>query len=171
MDVLVTFVFIFRYCGKILFYFTLTLTDEDGCPMITGIGHVAFHIRNLERSLDFYCGILGFREAFRLDREGTPSPWIVYLQIRPGHFLELFPGGEGENQLHAIGYNHFCLLVDDLAATLKEFEARGLSISGSPVQGLDKNWQYWIADPDGNWIELMQIVHDLPQAVADTNWH
>ncbi len=138
--------------------------------MITGIGHVAFVIDDLERSLDFYCNKLGFREAFRLDREGTPSPWIVYLQIAPGHFIELFPGGQGENNPRSLGYNHFCLLVDDLPATLKELEARGLPITGQPVLGLDNNWQYWIEDPDGNQIELMQIMADSPHAEADANW-
>lgn len=138
--------------------------------MITGIGHVAFVISDLERSLNFYCGKLGLRRAFHLDREGTPSPWIVYLQIAPGHFLELFPGGTGENGTRPLGYNHFCLLVDDLAATLKELEARGLSVTAEPVRGLDNNWQYWLKDPDGNLIELMQIVADSPHAAADANW-
>lgn len=138
--------------------------------MITGIGHVAFTISNLARSLDFYCNKLGFREAFRLDRKGTPSPWIVYIQIAPGHFIELFPGGTGENGPRPLGYNHFCLLVDDLPATLKELEARGLPITGEPLLGLDNNWQYWIEDPDGNPIELMQITADSPHAKADASW-
>ena len=59
--------------------------------MITGIGHVAFRVTNLQRALDFYCNTLGFSEAFRLEREGQPSPWIVYIQIAPGSFIELFP--------------------------------------------------------------------------------
>ena len=59
--------------------------------MITGIGHVAFRVTSLQRALDFYCNKLGFSEAFRLEREGEPSPWIVYIQIAPGSFLELFP--------------------------------------------------------------------------------
>lgn len=138
--------------------------------MITGIGHVAFSIRDLDRSLDFYCNKLGFRRAFHLDRAETPSPWIVYIQIAPGHFIELFPGGSGENEPRPVGYNHLCLLVDDMAATLKDLEARGLSIAGEPVQGLDHNWQYWLKDPDGNPIELMQIVADSPHAAADASW-
>ena len=139
--------------------------------MITGIGHVAFFISDLERSLDFYCNRLGFRQAFHLDREGTPSPWIVYIQVAPGHFIELFPGGQGENQSRPLGYNHFCLLVDDMTATLKALQARGLPISGEPTRGVDNNWQYWLKDPDGNAIELMQIAPDSPQAAADTSWH
>ena len=138
--------------------------------MITGIGHVAFVISDLDRSLDFYCNKLGLRQAFHLDREGTPSPWIVYLQIASGHFLELFPGGSGENEPREVGYNHFCLLVDDLASTLRELEARGLPITGEPVRGLDNNWQFWLKDPDGNSIELMQIVSDSPHAAADASW-
>ena len=102
---------------------------------------------------------------------GTPSPWIVYIQIAPGRFIELFPGGHGENKLGQIGYNHFCLLVEDMDATLKELAARGLPIDGKPIQGLDNNWQYWIQDPDGNRIELMQITADSPQAAADASWH
>lgn len=140
--------------------------------MITGLGHVAFFISDLERSLDFYCNKLGFREAFRLDREGTPSPWIVYLQIAPGHFIELFPGGQGENPKRGsyVGYNHFCLLVDDLRATLQELAARGVEITGEPKQGLDHNWQYWLTDPDGNAIELMQIMPESPQYAVDGSW-
>jgi lactoylglutathione lyase len=139
--------------------------------MITGLGHLAFRITDLEQSLDFYCNKLGFREAFRLEREGEPSPWIVYLQVAPNQFIELFPGAMGEiPSRNGAGYNHFCLVVDDLQATLRELEGRGLPISGQPQQGLDLNWQYWINDPDGNAIELMQIMPESPQAAADKRW-
>lgn len=141
--------------------------------MIKGLGHIAFRIADLEKSLDFYCNKLGFREVFRLEREGEYSPWIVYLQVAPNQFIELFPGAQGENLTRgrAVGYNHFCLVVDDLQATLAEFAVRGLPITGSPQQGLDLNWQYWIDDPDGNAIELMQIVPESPHAAADARWH
>ena len=140
--------------------------------MITGLGHVAFRITDLEKSLDFYCTKLGFTEAFRLEREGEFSPWIVYIQIAPNQFIELFPGAKGENTSRGpVGYNHFCLVVDDLPATLRELAGRGLEITGAPQKGLDNNWQYWINDPDGNAIELMQIVPESPHAAADARWH
>ena len=141
--------------------------------MITGLGHVAFRITDLEQSLDFYCQKLGFREAFRLERDGEPSPWIVYIQVAPHQFLELFPGAQGHQppRGRSVGYNHFCLVVDDLHATLRELEARGLALTDTPKQGLDHNWQYWISDPDGNAIELMQIMPTSPQTAAETRWH
>jgi lactoylglutathione lyase len=136
---------------------------------ITGIGHVAFRVKGLERALDFYCGTLGFQEAFRLDREGQPSPWIVYLRAAPGQFLELFPGAHGEvpPRSQTAGYNHFCLVVEDLRQAAEELGAKGVTITSGPKQGTDTNWQCWIADPDGNAIELMQIMPDSPQATAD----
>lgn len=136
--------------------------------MITAIGHVAFRVTDLDRALGFYCGKLGFHEAFRLDREGQPSPWIVYLQLAEGQFLELFPGGEGDvaPRGRRAGYNHFCLLVDDLDATLESLRGAGVTVDGEPKVGMDGNRQYWIADPDGNEIELMQIMPGSRQAAA-----
>ncbi len=140
--------------------------------MITGIGHVAFRVTNLDRALHFYCDTLGFREAFRLDREGEPKPWIVYVQVAPGHFIELFPGSEKVSPQPGrdAGYNHFCLLVDDIHATVRQLGERGLQIVGGPTKGLDNNFQYWVTDPDGNRIELMQINAESPHAAADARW-
>jgi len=140
--------------------------------MITGIGHLAFRITDLERALGFYCGKLGFREAFRLDREGEPSPWIVYIQVAPGQFIELFPGARevGPRPGADAGYNHVSLAVDDMDATLRQLRERGLETPGAATQGLDGNWQYWITDPDGNRIELMQIMPTSPHAAADERW-
>lgn len=156
--------------------------------MVTGIGHLAFRVANLERSLEFYCDKLGFHEAFRLDREGEPSPWIVYIQVSPNNFIELFPVGAPEGSSAQMGtgssrfslngpdierttgnsYHHFSLTVDDINATLRDLVARGVSLEsiGKPSQGMDNNWQYWVADPDGNRIEFMQITPESPQAKA-----
>src|ERR1700686_3037229 len=142
--------------------------------MITGIGHIAFRVTNLQRALDFYCNKLGFSEAFRLEQEGQPSPWIVYRQTAPGAFIELFPDSQSApgtipRRDPQASYKHVCLLVDDMSATLRELAAQGLEINGFPIQGLDQNLQYWIHDPDGNPIELMQITPTSPQAAADAS--
>jgi catechol 2,3-dioxygenase-like lactoylglutathione lyase family enzyme len=157
--------------------------------MVTGIGHIAFHIADLDRALDFYCNKLGFSEAFRLDQEGMPPPWIVYIQVAPGAFIELFPVGAPvgssaemgtgsgrfslnmpEDLMRSTGnsYHHFALTVDDIHATLRDMVARGVPAEsiGTASQGVDHNWQYWIADPDGNRIELMQITPESPHAAA-----
>lgn len=135
--------------------------------MITGIGHTAYRVGDVEASLKFYCGVLGFQEMFRLHRD-TGEVWLIYLRVNDSTFIELFPGGEETTQTtpKSIGYVHLCLAVDDLQATLRELAERGLEITGEPRQGRDGNWQYWIADPDGNRIELMQMMPDSMQAQA-----
>lgn len=132
--------------------------------MITGIGHVAFRVSNLEDSLRFYCDILGFKEAFRLYSD-QGELWIVYLKISDNNFIELFPyKGEMEKGYEKKSYQHLCLLVDDINKTLEELASRGLNVQGKPNQGKDGNFQYWITDPDGNRVELMQIMPDSLQA-------
>lgn len=133
--------------------------------MITGIGHVAFKVSDLEKSLDFYCNKLGLKEAFRLyNDDGTP--WIVYIKINSDNFIELFPNGKGVNlpDSEKTGYQHLCLRVDNIFKTLEELKERGIEITGEPTKGLDGNYQYWLKDPDGNPIELMQIMPDSLQA-------
>ncbi len=133
--------------------------------MITGLGHLAFRIEDLERSLDFYCNQLGLQEAFRMN-DDKGDPWIVYIQINDDNFIELFPGGKTRVDIPggSIGYAHVCLRVDDMQATLRELASRGVEITGEARKGKDGNYQYWLTDPDANRIELMQIMPDSLQA-------
>jgi len=134
--------------------------------MIKGIGHLAFRVSDLEKSLNFYCNVLGLKEAFRLYNDAGEL-WIVYLKINNDNFIELFPyKGEIESNYERSSYQHLCLLVDDINETLRELSERGLDIKGTPNQGKDGNYQYWITDPDGNRIELMQIMPNSLQAKA-----
>ena len=135
--------------------------------MITGIGHTAYRVRDLDASLGFYCGILGMREMFRLHRD-TGKVWLVYLRVDDSTYVELFPGGEERVEItpRSCAYMHLCLTVDDIQATVRELSSRGLEVVGEPKQGQDGNWQYWVTDPDGNRIELMQMMPDSLQAKA-----
>lgn len=132
--------------------------------MIIGIGHVAYSVSDLEASLEFYCQKLGLTEAFRLTHDDG-TPWIVYVLAGDG-FIELFPGGQPRAGEVEGSYRHLCLVVDDMAATLKDLQARGLGLEGEATRGKDGNLQYWLTDPDGNRIELMEIHADSLQAKA-----
>jgi catechol 2,3-dioxygenase-like lactoylglutathione lyase family enzyme len=129
--------------------------------MITGIGHAAFRVRDLEQSLHFYCDLLGMERAFNIDRDG--KPWITFVHLGDGQFLELFPEPETAEDFSGNkgSYRHIQLEVDDLEQTISAMEARGLPrTSNPPRQGRDGNWQYWLTDPDGNRLELMQMMPD-----------
>ena len=70
----------------------------------------------------------------------------------------MFPGGAQSVATDecSIGPMHLCLHSEDLHATSQEFTARGLSIKGEPRAGPLGNRNFWIADPDGNNIEIVQ---------------
>ena len=129
--------------------------------MITDIGHAAFRAHDLERSLAFYA-LLGIREAFRLHREDG-SLMLVYLHVAGDRFIEVFPGGAPPDPSRQSSFMHLCLLSDDLQGDVERLRAQGVEIQREPKLGLDNNWQAWIADPDGNAIELMQLSEDSPQ--------
>ena len=134
--------------------------------MITGIAHVAVTVKDMGESVRFYTQALGFRNAFEFRHPVTDAPWIVYLNISPGRFVELFYGGEESGRWadNLIGFNHLCFQVDDIHTSVQKVKDAGYPIDAEPVQGIDKNWQAWITDPNGIRIELMQIVPDSPQA-------
>ncbi len=134
--------------------------------MIRGIAHCAVTVRDMESSVRFYTKALGFQRAFELSRPETGEPWIVYLNICSGQFLELFYGGEDDNPWNdrLVGFNHLCLEVDDIHAAVQKVRDAGYPIDIEPQQGSDYNWQAWIRDPNGIRIELMKIMPESPQA-------
>ncbi len=131
--------------------------------MITGIGHAAFGVADLERSLAFYCQGLGLREAFRLYGERGETR-IVYIQVAGADFIELFPDRSAAPAKGS--YRHLCLVVDDMDRTLEDLGAQGITPLHPKQQGKDHNWQAWLVDPDGNRIELMEISPASPQWAA-----
>ena len=86
---------------------------------ITGLGHAAIKVTDLERSLDFYVNKLGFPEMMRLHKDDG-STWLVYLRITDEQYLEVFPGAENDRApgWDANGLNHICLTVEDIDPVL-----------------------------------------------------
>ena len=129
--------------------------------MITDLAHTAFGVHDMDRALAFYRE-LGIHEAFRLDREDG-SLMLVYLHVAADRFIELFPNGPEPGPERVQSFRHICLAVDDLEAMVADLRAKGITIERELKRGLDQNLQAWIRDPDGNPIELMQMMEESPQ--------
>ncbi|MBS5586077.1 MAG: VOC family protein, partial [Clostridiales bacterium] len=82
--------------------------------MIHGIAHTAYKVRDMEASLRFYLNGLGMQHAFSLANKEN-RPWIEYLCVAPGQFIELFYP-EGKAVEEDTRYMHLCLQIDDLPA-------------------------------------------------------
>ena len=128
--------------------------------MILRIAHAAFTVSDMDKALEFYCGVLGFTKAFVLN-DANGNPWINYIKISDGQFIELFYGKP--TRVGNQSYAHLCLEVDDIHAVADAIKVKGLRLDVKPNQGKDLNWQCWVSDPDGNKIEFMQLSDNSPQ--------
>ncbi len=119
--------------------------------MIKALAHVCFTVSDLEASIAFYQETLGLTHAFDfVNDEG--KRYGVYLHMGGRSFLEMFQGEPAE-RAEKQSYAHLCLEVDDVAATVEDLRGKGIEVKDA-VLGGDQSWQAWLADPDGNPIEL-----------------
>jgi lactoylglutathione lyase len=136
---------------------------------ITGIAHVAITVKDMKKSLDFYTRLLGFKRAFDIPNPENGKPWIEYIYVAPGQFIELFYDGTVDNPWRGElrGFNHLCVEVDDIHSFVDRLKKEGVTITDNgPHQGCDNNSQAWIMDPDGIRVELMMIDQTSPHAKA-----
>jgi len=134
---------------------------------ITGLGHLAIKVKDLDVSLDFWRDRVGLQEMHRLKRDDGTT-WLVYLRITDLQFLELFPGAETDHAPgeEANGVLHICLTIDDLDVEVARLAKAGVTIVSPVKGGLDGNRGAWIHDPDGNRIELMEMAPNCLQYEA-----
>jgi lactoylglutathione lyase len=126
------------------------------------LSHIAIGCCDLEKVVAFYVQKLGFREAFRLERPDSPLR-IVYLDAGQGSFIELLEREADPVEPRSVGLAHICLEVENLEAELECLAGLGVEPERPLTQGCDGNLQAWIADPEGNRLELMQLMPEGQQ--------
>jgi len=119
--------------------------------MIKSLAHLCFTVRNLKTSEGFYNDKLGLRTAFDFINDKGVR-FGVYLHVGGRSFIELFQGKVGAAAPDQT-FKHFCLEVEDVAVAVQTLRGRGVEVT-DPKMGSDGSWQAWLADPDGNKIEL-----------------
>lgn len=149
--------------------------------------HLAFYTDQLDVMRDFYENKLGLKPkvvtraiTYKGLNKGRFSEWaetdpdkviIVYIEIAPGQFIELFPKAEGQKEHDGrderLGYSHFSLLVDDIYKTRDELIEKGITPDSEISMGPSKTYKMWIHDPDGNMIEIMQFTDESIQLIGN----
>jgi lactoylglutathione lyase/glyoxylase I family protein len=119
--------------------------------MVKALAHVCFTVRDLDASVAFYRDKLGLPRAFDFVND-KGERFGVYLHVGGRSFVELFKGEVAE-PAKGQSFRHFCIEVDDVAATVAELRSRGVEVTDAKL-GSDQSWQAWLSDPDGNRIEL-----------------
>ncbi|MFT4149832.1 MAG: VOC family protein [Paracoccaceae bacterium] len=143
--------------------------------MILGIHHAAISTPDLDRALAFYCDLLGFTVASRMDwPRGTALPDTILgvrdtaarqAKLRAGNcFLEIFefsspPPRSHDRAIQDHGITHLCLHVRDLEAEVARLQAAGITFRSDP-QLRPTHASVYGHDPDGNVLELLEVMDD-----------
>jgi catechol-2,3-dioxygenase len=129
------------------------------------LGHIVLYVRNLERSRHFYGEVLGWKQI--ADMGGMAA---MFSSGRTHHELLLIEVGETAAAVppgRRVGLYHFGLKVgetdDELREALETLRREGVPIVGMTDHGVTHS--LYIADPDGNEIELYIDVQ--PEAWRD----
>ena len=141
------------------------------------LDHVSVTVSDMERSLGFYCDLLGLKEVERHRLEGETiskmagKPDVIMEVVRleapetPGVMLDLQQYVTPESkvsdaQLGDVAHSHFCFGVPDVWAAYRDLKAKGVEFVSEPVS-FDLEWGIvyvvFFKDPDGFVLELMQV--------------
>jgi lactoylglutathione lyase len=123
--------------------------------------HVGFLVGNLDASIKFYGGILGFREFWRGNSANSKTLSWVNMRVPDGDdYLELMlydtlPAPDRRGTA-----NHIALMVPDMAKALATLETqparKDYSRQIAAQTGVNRRRQANLYDPDGTRVELME---------------
>jgi catechol 2,3-dioxygenase-like lactoylglutathione lyase family enzyme len=150
--------------------------EERGMTMILGTFHTCINVRDMDESLDFYCGILGMTISKEMILSGKGMDEtvglenviasMIWLNAGDGPQVELlhFIHPEGKKydlKDNDIGIAHICFEVEDVKETYHYLVERGVHVirpPESPVVGgeLDGYFSFHILDPNGVNLEIKQ---------------
>jgi catechol 2,3-dioxygenase-like lactoylglutathione lyase family enzyme len=143
--------------------------------MITGFNHTSFTVADIDKSVTFWTGLLGFKAASVSPREGKwqeevtgiPDACLMVAHLfGHGHHVEFIQYLSGAivgspPQPALPGAGHVCLETDDIEETWKVLIDAGASaqgkiadVSSGAVGGARAGY---LRDPNGILIELLQL--------------
>lgn len=122
-------------------------------PATARIGHVHLKVSDIERSLAFYCGLLGFELTMRY------GPDAAFISAGGYHHhigLNTWYSKNAPPALaRSVGLFHTAIVYPtrrDLAAILKRLNEAGQVLTGAADHGVSE--ALYMDDPDGNGVEL-----------------
>ncbi len=117
------------------------------------IGHVHLKVADLDRALDFYCGVLGFELTTRMGRQAafiSAGGYHHHIGLNTWESAGGTPPPAGSTGLY-----HLAILYPTrpaLADALERLRHAGLSLDGASDHGVSE--ALYLHDPDGNGVEL-----------------
>lgn len=122
-------------------------------PVQTRIGHVHLKVADIERSLGFYCKLLGFEITQRYGDSAifiSAGGYHHHIGLNTWHSKNAGPA-----PINAVGLYHTAILYPtrkDLAVILKRLRDSDYPMTGASDHGVSE--AIYLNDPDGNGVEL-----------------
>lgn len=129
------------------------IMDNYKIPAATRIGHVHLKVSDLQRSLDFYCGVLGFDLMMMYGDQAafiSAGGYHHHIGLNTWHSK-----GMGPAPVRAAGLYHTAILFPerkDLAAILQRLIDKKYPLTGMSDHGVSE--AIYLNDPDQNGVEL-----------------
>jgi catechol 2,3-dioxygenase len=117
------------------------------------VGHVHLKVADLDRSLGFYCGVLGFELQQRFGDEAafvSAGGYHHHIGLNTWYSKDAPPA-----PLRSAGLFHVALRYPDrrsLADALRRLTEAGIRLDGASDHGVSE--ALYLSDPDGNGVEL-----------------
>lgn len=117
------------------------------------IGHVHLKVADLQRALDFYCGVLGFELTTRMGGSAafiSAGGYHHHIGLNTWESLGGSPPPRGTTGLY-----HFAILYPtraDLAEALRRLIRASIPLDGAADHGVSE--ALYLHDPDQNGLEL-----------------
>lgn len=128
--------------------------------MLLGFEHVGMTSGDMDRSIAFYCGLLGLALRLRKANEGGE---VAFLDAGGGMLEIIAPKAEAgrfrDVPLSEAGLRHLTLAYDDVDAMVSRLAAAGVEIVEHPRPAHNTEMICRVAfvrDPDGIIVELIE---------------
>ncbi len=129
------------------------MNDNYKIPAATRIGHVHLKVSDIERALDFYCGILGFEITTRFGEDA------VFISAGGYHhhigLNTWYSKNSGPALMNKTGLFHTAIVYPsrkDLAIILQRLREKNYPLTGAADHGVSE--ALYLNDPDQNGVEL-----------------
>ena len=129
--------------------------------------HTMIRVTDLDKSLAFYCGLLGLVETRRTESEKGRFTLVFLAALEQAEIskekrwpeIELTYNWDPDPQPYGIGraFGHLAFRVDDIYALCAKLQKAGVTINRPPRDG----HMAFVRSPDNISIELIQKLPDL----------
>lgn len=129
--------------------------------------HTMVRVKDVEKSLDFYCKKLGLEEIRRTESEAgrytliflaAPEDRAAALENK-APLVELTYNWDPENYTGGRNFGHLAYEVNDIYALCARLQESGVTINRPPRDGR----MAFVVSPDGISVELLQKGEALPK--------